>query len=186
MKGVVRKAFDIIKSFIILILIVMLAVVILQRATKNSITIGDFYIFQVASGSMEPEYKVGDLIVVRKSDSSTYKVGDDLTYKTDENGYHKGIIITHRLIRIENNDGKYSFVTQGIANDVEDPKISEDNVYGKVVCHCIVLSFLGRLMQHNVAYYVIFVVGGLLLAYDLLIGFFIKESDDDEDSKEEK
>ena len=58
------------------------------------------------------------IIIVKKSDPSTYEVGDDLTYKTDEDGYHKGIIITHRLIRIENNDGKYSFVTQGIANDV--------------------------------------------------------------------
>ena len=186
MKNVVMKSFNIIRILITILLVFMLVIVILQRTTKNNLTIGNFYIFQVVSGSMEPEYKVGDLIVVKKFDASTYKVGDDVTYQTDSNGYYRGIIITHRIIDIDENNGKYTFTTKGTANDVEDPKISSDKVYGKVVYHSIILSFLGRLMQDNAIYYGIFVIVGLSIAFDLLRGFFVKDSEEDEDQEENK
>ncbi len=185
MKKVVMKTFNIIRIIITILLIIMLAIVILQRTTKNNLTIGNFYIFQVVSGSMEPEYKIGDLIVVKKQDVSTYKVGDDVTYKSDPNGYNKGIVITHRIIKIDENNGKYTFTTQGIANDVEDPKISGDMIYGKVLYHSIILSFLGRLMQNNTVYYGIFVIVGLSIAFDLLRGLFVKDSEEDEEPKKE-
>ena len=48
-------------------LLVILLVVVLQKFTNNKIALGNIYIFQVATGSMEPVYKVGDIIVVSKT-----------------------------------------------------------------------------------------------------------------------
>ena len=186
MKNILMKSLKVVRIIATIILVIMLAIVVLQRVTKNNLTIGKFYIFQVASASMAPVYKVGDIIVVKNYDPSVYKVGDDVTYKTDVDSYYHGIIITHRIIEANNNDGKYSFITQGIANDVADPKISADKIYGKVVYHSIILSFLGRLMQNNIMYYGLFVVVGILCAYDILKGYFIKEPETDEgEGKEE-
>jgi len=185
MKKIIMKTLNIIRIIVTVVLIAMLVIVVFQRVTKNSLAIGNFYLFQVASGSMEPEYKVGDIIIDKKIDASLYKVGDDVTYHTDVDSYYKGIIITHRIIKAEEKDGKYSFITQGIANDVEDPKISSDKVIGKVVYHTVILSFLGRLMQNNIVYYGLFVLVGLSIAFDIIKGFFVKESDEDEEGKEE-
>ena len=41
--------------------ILMLIIVILQRATDNSVSLGGYRIFTVATGSMIPVYEVGDI-----------------------------------------------------------------------------------------------------------------------------
>ena len=44
----------------------LLLVIIVQKVTNNRLTIGNIYIFEVASESMVPDYKLGDIIVVKK------------------------------------------------------------------------------------------------------------------------
>jgi len=168
--------FKIIKGIITLFLLVVLLLVIFQKFTNNKVALGNIYIFQIASDSMKPEYKIGDVIVVNKIDSSLLKVGDDITYLGKSSNL-KGLTITHRIIEIRNDNNKNYFVTKGIANKVEDPEINEDDIYGKVIYHTVLFSFVGRLMTNIVIYYLLFITVGVSFAYEVISSFLKKEDE---------
>lgn len=54
--------------------------------------------FTIASESMVPDYKVGDIIISKKVDTNNLNVGDDITY-VGEKGELKGLVITHRIVK---------------------------------------------------------------------------------------
>ena len=174
----------VLKGIITAFLVVVLLLVIFQKITHNRLALGNIYIFEVASESMLPNYKVGDIIVVRKEDADKLKVGDDVTYlgkKSDLNG----LTITHRIINIREDNGKLIFTTKGTANAVEDPEITINDIYGKVIYHTVLFSFVGRLMTNAVVYYLLFISVGVGFSYEIITSFFIKdEEDDDEETKE--
>lgn len=81
--------------------------------------------FKVLTGSMQPEIQVGENIIIKKCDE--YKIGDIITYITDE-----GEPITHRIISID--EGVY--YTKGDSNNIQDPKpVLFSQIYGKVIFH---------------------------------------------------
>lgn len=101
--------------------------------TKDKVVlIGKYYIFEIATGSMEHELVPGDYIVVEKTDN--YKVGDIVTYLED--GYY----ITHRINKIE----KDSITTKGDANTTLDNPISKDKIVGKFLFKERILPFLTK------------------------------------------
>ena len=174
------------KIILITFLVIMLAFVIFQKVTKSKIAIGNIYIFQVATESMTPEYKVGDIIVVKKEDPSKIEVGDDVTYLGKASSV-QNLRITHRVINKRKDNDKYYFTTKGIANDVEDPEINEDDLFGKVSYHTIFFSFIGRLMTNVVVYYFAFILVAAIFSYDFIKStFFKKEESDEEDESDEK
>ncbi|MBP5684376.1 MAG: signal peptidase I [Bacilli bacterium] len=175
-----KKIIKIFNYIITFFLVIVLLMVIFQKVTNSKVTIGNFYIFQVVSESMYPEYKIGDVIVVRKVDADKLKIGDDVTYLATSHSLD-GLVITHRLIDIENENGEYRFTTKGIANSVADPKIKIDNIYGKVIYHTIIFSFIGRLMTNIIIYYALFIFVGVGLSYDIISSFLIKKDEDDDD-----
>ena len=172
-----RTIWKILKGIVTFFLVIVLLLVIFQKITKNKVTIGNIYIFQIATGSMVPEYKVGDVIVVKKQDISSLKVGDDITYLGQSENF-KDLIITHRIIKIREEDNKKYITTKGIANILEDPEISEDNVYGKVVYHTVIFSFVGRLMTNMIIYYIFFISVGVSFSYDIISSIIKKEDDE--------
>lgn len=169
----------IIKGVVTAFLLIVLVLVIFQKITKNKITIGNVYIFQVVSGSMVPDYKLGDIIVVKKVNPESLEIGDDVTYLGKSSNL-KGLTITHRIVQKEDKDGKYHFITKGIANEAQDPEINEDDIYGKVIYNTKVFSFVGRLMTNAAAYYLLFITVGAVFAYDIITSFVLKEDEEDE------
>ena len=170
----------ILKGIITFFLLIVLVLVLFQKVTKNKITIGNVYVFQVASASMYPKYKVGDIIVVKKENPALLKVGDDVTYLGRESNLN-GLIITHEIVRAREDGGNYYFITKGIANEVEDPEINQDDIYGKVFYHTILFSFVGRLMTNIVVYYILFVSVGVAFAYEVITAFFVKDEEEDDE-----
>ena len=61
---------------------------------ENNISILGFRQYVVATGSMEPEYNIGDLIVIRETTKEEIKIGDVINY-ISETGIDT---ITHRLV----------------------------------------------------------------------------------------
>ena len=54
---------NILYAIIFIIVLFILIIAILQRTTNNEITLFGYRIFVVATGSMVPEYEVGDVLV---------------------------------------------------------------------------------------------------------------------------
>lgn len=86
----------------------------------------------VLSGSMEPELKVGSLVVTRPVEPETIAVGDMITFRPTTVGEN---LITHRVISIGQSSRLY-FKTKGDANDSPDPfTVPARNLVGKIWLH---------------------------------------------------
>lgn len=169
-----KTLWKIIKGFITVVLFLILLVVLFQKFTDSKITIGNIYIFQVATSSMVPDYQVGDVIIVKKENLDNIEIGDDITYLGKASSV-KDLRITHRVVKKRQENNEYYFTTKGIANEIEDPEIKGDSIYGKVVYKTFIFSFLGRLMTNILWYYIIFIVVGVSISYDIISSHFIKE-----------
>ena len=88
---------------------------------KSYINYFGYTIFQVASGSMEPTIKVGDVVIVKITDD--FNKGDIITYLEED------YFITHRVIRIEGNN----VIAKGDNNNSVDKYVNREDCLGKVV-----------------------------------------------------
>lgn len=81
----------------------------------------------VLTDSMYPDIKGGDIIVCKTIDADTVEVGDVISfYDPSGNGTS---VVTHMVVDIINDEGKISFKTKGINNNVEDRlPVSADKV----------------------------------------------------------
>lgn len=126
---------------------------------------------------MKPEYVEGDMLVSKEVAPETIKVGDNVVYK-GEKGDMTGLIVTHKVIEVREENGKYYFTTKGTANEIEDPEINEDQIYGKIIYKMGFLSFLSRVMLNIYAYYILATIMGLLVSIQVVK--IIYDNDDEE------
>lgn len=88
-----------------------------------------FHAVAIASGSMSPVIKKGDVVVIEKIDGDYDSIenGQVIAYK------HGSVVVVHRLIDIVESDNKYYFYTQGDANeDPDDWVVNESDIIGVV------------------------------------------------------
>ncbi len=178
---------EILYILLFIIVILMLIVVILQRVTDNSVTIGGYRMFTVATGSMVPQYEVGDILISKEIEPSDIKDGDDIVYRGKE-GSFKDKVVTHRVISIEQENGEYKIITKGIANQEQDPEITDEQVYGKVVYKVQTLSFISKLISNiYIFYFLIFVPIALIIFRQIKqIASRDEEEEDDVQNSEDK
>lgn len=151
-----------------IVILVTLLVVVIQRFSNNNITIAGFRIFNVATGSMVPEYNVGDIIVSKETDPKELQVGDNIVYKGEKQDF-KDKIVTHQIIEKREENGKIYFTTKGIANEEADPEISEDQVYGKIVYKTFILSFISGIINNIYAFYFLIFIPIAIIICKLII-----------------
>lgn len=155
---------SLIKAFLFLIIFLYLAFIILQRITNNSNIMG-YRIFNVASASMDPVYKVGDVILVKEVVPGSLNIGDDITYlgnKQDTNG----MTITHRIVEIELNEkNRRIFYTQGLNNIAVDPVVEEEQIYGKVCTKLNIISFINRTIRNVYGFFFLIFVPLVLVIF---------------------
>ena len=85
-----------------------------------------YYVIAVASGSMNPNIKVGDIVVVDQR-FDEININDVIAYKKDQ------VIIVHRVVKKINYKDEYLYYTKGDANNnIDDFVIEKDMIVGKV------------------------------------------------------
>ena len=95
----------------------------------------------VLSGSMEPGFHVGGLVVIKPVDVNTLKVGDVISFMAPE--VSDNTAICHRIIAIQYQKGVEFFQTKGDANNSPDQFLTPvTNVKGREIFY---LSYIGRL-----------------------------------------
>ena len=81
----------------------------------------------VISGSMEDYLMIGDAILIQET--MEINLGDIITFWQTEDE-----LITHRVIRIEDENGILKYITKGDNNNTEDrEKVNIDKIEGKVI-----------------------------------------------------
>ena len=127
-------------------------IIVVQKVTNNQESFLGFRIFRVQTGSMIPKYQIGDVILVKEVDTDKIQIGDDVTYEGNT-GTMNGMLVTHRVVDIEEVDGKRVFHTKGIANNLEDPVISEEQINGVVQTKMYILSLICMLLNNKYVFY---------------------------------
>lgn len=155
--NVLKKILSVFKIILIVFLIVFIicfgSIVYQKKVLKSSMpNLFGYAGGTIVSGSMEPNIKIGDYVVV--SVNGGYDVGDVVMFKRG-NSY-----IAHRVIEVFD-DG---IITKGDANDTEDKKISKDDVVGPVIKVIKGLgNFLTFLAKYKYLFFVIIVLVIILL-----------------------
>lgn len=164
---VLKKLINIILDFFIVILAGVLLIAIYNNVQIN--ILGNSYssfmgysLFEVQTGSMEPEISAGDWIIVKSE--KDYELKDVVTFEID------GEFVTHRIIN------KYgdTFVTRGDANNAKDSPISKEQIVGKEVKTLPTFGILRKTVFNPV------VLIGLIIILYLSSSIFKKKADDHE------
>lgn len=175
---------NLVKWTIELLIIAIALVIIVQKVTDNEKSFLGYRMFHVATGSMVPEYNIGDVLISKEIEPEDVKIGDDLVY-LGEKGDFKNKIITHRVIQIEQDEnGDYLFHTQGIASDREDPVVNEDQIYGIVIENNAFIAWLSKIIANEYGIYFLVILPIMLYVFITLIKVQDKKWKE-EDEKEE-
>lgn len=158
----------IIKAIVTLFIIFVVSIIFIQRISDNKISLGGISIYTIITPSMVPKYNIGDMVIAKKVDINNLQKGDDVVYLGNKDDFD-GKIITHEIMNIENEDGKLLFHTKGIANDIEDPIVSEEQIMGKVIFKSMLLSLISKVVNNSYGFYfVIFIPFTILVAMEII------------------
>ena len=166
--GFFKVLWKIAKTILVIIALLVFAVIIVQRVSNNKANIAGYGIYTIVSESMVPEYNIWDMLFAKKTDAAEIQIGDDVVYQGKE-GDFADKVVTHRVIKKTRHGNSYTFVTKGIANDLEDPAIEEDQIYGKVVLKSAVLSLLSKVINNAYGFYfIVFVPLVMIISLEVI------------------
>ena len=139
------------KKIFFTILILYVVFICGQRLSVNNTVFG-FRLFTVATGSMKGVYNVNDVIAVKDFDNKKLKVGDDIAFVGNRGGLENKLV-THRIIKIEEESNVRIFTTKGVKNSVEDPSITESQILGKVVGVVPVVTQINHVVKSQLGFF---------------------------------
>lgn len=187
MKKKLKLLLNIIKWIFLIAFMVYIAVLVVQKVTNNKVSLAGYRVFTVISESMVPKYNIGDILIIKETPANEIKVGDDLCYLGDEADFSNKVV-THAVKEVKkNDDGTIFFITEGIANVMPDPEVSQHQIYGKVIYKTIMLSFIGKCLSNKFIFFLIIFVpifGYIILKILKVINEVTKDDDEDEEEQE--
>lgn len=164
-----KKIWNIVSTALV-VLVILCAVFLM-----GSRIIG-YQCYTVISGSMEPEYSVGDLIYVKDVDVNTIKVGDPITFILNEDL----VVATHRVVRIDAENQR--FYTKGDANQIEDSEpVHFNNVIGIPQFAIPKLGYVSDFIQNPPGMYITIGIGIVLVIAVFVPDMISKKKKDDQD-----
>jgi len=116
-------------------------------------------LYFVQSGSMQPVFNPGDLVITRPFDNLT--AGEIITYRQGQT------VVTHRIFEIK--DGQ--IYTKGDANEDPDPHgITIDQVQGVYLMRIPYLGYINSLTSTRKGWFLIIIIPTIIL-----VGFIVKD-----------
>lgn len=112
------KLFNAAAIALILVSVFVLLSVVLTPAGQVPQVLG-YSVFRVMTGSMEPEIREDSLLLVQKTPPEDIAPGDVISFFSPD-PMLEGAVNTHRVVRIEKENGRTQFITKGDANVIED------------------------------------------------------------------
>lgn len=177
MENKTKKGLEIIKSLVIgllsVILVLNLYVIIQSKLNPNKVpSIFGYKPFIVLSNSMQDEFVVGDLIVVKSVNFESLKTGDVVAFRDDNNK-----VTTHRIVNMLEKGYATCFETKGDNNNTNDEgMVCEESVEGKYIFKIPLLGEIILFIQEPYGFIIILLI--LIIVFLL-----IKNRNDKEDAK---
>ena len=155
------KLFNAAAIALILVSVFVLLSVVLTPAGQVPQVLG-YSVFRVMTGSMEPEIPEDSLLVVKKTPPEDIVPGDVISFFSPD-PMLEGAVNTHRVVRIEKENGRILFITKGDANVIEDIYPTEASaLVGRVVFKSYGLGKIVSLLSNPLVF-------GIIILLPLLI-----------------
>lgn len=120
---------------------------------------GNIKFLIVQSGSMEPEIKMGDVVMIKES--SNYEIGDVISFGESSN---MRITVTHRIQDIEKEQDQTFYITKGDANNATDgEKVPEKQVIGKVLVNIPRAGFIIDFIKKPLGFSLVLIVPAIIV-----------------------
>lgn len=182
------KVFSILTSIFVYLLAaaILVGAILFAFSTAPNKSLFGFRYYTVLTGSMEPTYKVGDMIFVQLKGAEDINVGDVITFNPSQDS---DAYLTHRVTeKFENyqNTGVTCFRTRGDNNSAEDSFLIEsDRVIGTVNFGIPSLGYVVRFVQ--LRWYIVAPIAIMIPVFFYLLKryFMLGKEDEDEEEDEE-
>ncbi|MDD4493248.1 MAG: signal peptidase I [Eubacteriales bacterium] len=168
-KGVLHKIFSAL-GIILCIVLIPILIVNVTLIVKSFIYPDEvpsflgYKPFIVLSGSMEPVFFPGDMVLVKEVAPDTLEVGDIIAFRRGDS------VITHRITDVTDSSGSREFVTKGDNNNIQDNfKVTPDMVEGIFLFGVAKIGNAAMFLQEPIGL-VVFIALPLILfiLYDVL------------------
>ena len=150
---------------------ILVAFVVLAAVALVGVRLIHLEPYAVLSGSMEPTYKTGSVVYVKKVDYRTLKVGDPITFLLDQN-----TVATHRIVEIlpdEEDAGAVRYRTKGDNNETVDGGLVHcRNVIGMPIFSVPYLGYAANYIQSPPGSFVVLALCLLLVLLVILPELF--------------
>ena len=173
-KKIYNVASTVVVALIFVFMIVVVAVMLIQKNSGGESKIFGYYMYDVLTDSMSGTIEPGDVILCKAvEDVNELKEGDIITFKAPNGNYNE----THRIIEIaRNEDGsiKY-FKTKGDnSKEADNWELKPENVKAKYVKKSVFIGGLRRFMSHWYGYVAVVVIP-LCIVFALIIASFVRD-----------
>ncbi len=149
-KGIkIKTVIEICTSVCLILMFVVLSVSFISRLTGKNNGIFGFHINIIVTDSMEPEIKVGDIIVSRSYKGQDLEKGDVVTYVA-KSGEKAGELITHKIVDISGSGDDMKVTTRGVNPNVtsNDAPIRADEIVSVMVYKTVLLKYVYKVLTH--------------------------------------
>ena len=124
-----KTVFGIVRTIFYILLVIYLVFAIVERVSQNGIK--GYRIYTIRTGSMDPAYKVYDVILVKETNPDDLRVGDVITYA------NTNYTVTHRIVFINDQNGEITAdLPEGLYKAIEvqasDIKYDITNAYKSI------------------------------------------------------
>jgi len=124
--------------------------------------------YTILTGSMEPQYPPGTLVVVRGVDPAEIAIGDVITYQLRSG---EPEVVTHRVVAVQvDAAGEQTFVTQGDANNSADADPVRDvQVVGRLWYAVPYIGWINNVVTGSMRAWLIPAAAGALAVYGTVL-----------------
>lgn len=158
-KKIVKIILKIAYQILIVMCVILTIIIVMQKVSNSNRTILGYRIFRVITGSMEPEYDIGEVVICKEIEPEDIKIGDDIVY-LGQYGEYNGKIIMHEVTAIDKDEkGNLNFHAKGLHTaSVEDPQIKTSQILGVVKFKSQILTILYKLATSMYSAFIIITV----------------------------
>lgn len=170
---VINKILKWLSSLVLVLLIIigltLIGIFISGKIAQSKGQTPPISLYTIISPSMTPNIKVYDVVVVKTTDTSALKVGDVISFYSN-NVYFDGTPITHRIVDKHDTEEGISYRTKGDANAaVDNDYVYEQNIVGKVIFKIPALGRIQFFLASQGGWFIAILIPALaVISYDIV------------------
>jgi len=135
-------------------------------------------LYCIQTGSMEPDYPVGMMIVVEPVDFAQLDAGDVITFAKDSD-----TVVTHRIVEIDRE--QQLITTKGDNNNVQDGSpVSYKNVVGRVKFGVRGIGYFILILNTNFGKWMLAIVMVALIGIEIIRRMYYRDEGEESDEAE--